>query len=99
MGGANRRDVTPDDPLVAAWGHPAIVLRCGVGEPPIDVSGQNGDVGVDGVDWRPIPDAGGYTFTTVGRVAFVEVRVPKAYAPEVNPLVDLAPAIARWVPR
>ena len=32
------------------------------------------------------------------RVVVVEVTVPAAYAPEVNPLVDLAPAIKTHVP-
>jgi hypothetical protein len=31
--GQQRRDVEPAGPLAAAWGDPAIVLRCGVGPP------------------------------------------------------------------
>jgi hypothetical protein len=38
-------------------------------------------------------------FTTWGRVLYVEVMVPDAYAPEANALVDLAPAIKQNIPK
>jgi hypothetical protein len=49
---------------------------------------------VNGVGWFSEDAEGGVLFTTVGRVVFVEVGVPHAYAPEVNPLVDLAAAVS-----
>jgi hypothetical protein len=84
--------------LTAAWGEPAIVLRCGVGESTqVDPSGQPAP-GVEGVTWSARKLADGYLFTTLRRTANVEVLVPGRYAPEVNPLVDLAPAVKAAVP-
>jgi hypothetical protein len=37
------------------------------------------------------------TMTTVGRAQNVEVRVPAAYFPPVNAMVDLAPALKRTI--
>ena len=98
LDGHERRRVAPRDALAAAWGDPPIVLRCGVGAPPLDISGEQPDVEVDGVTWRPVSQRDGYLFTTLDRVAYVEVRVPSAYAPEVNPLVDLAGPVKQTVP-
>ena len=48
LDGAERREVDPDVGTTAAWGDPAIVLRCGTAAPdPVTVQ----CVGVDGVDW------------------------------------------------
>ncbi|KWW99636.1 hypothetical protein LI90_1275 [Carbonactinospora thermoautotrophica] len=98
LDGQDRRRVTTDSPLVAAWGDPPIVLRCGV---PVPAAYQPTSqvVTINGVDWFPEQLTRGYVFTTVGRVANVEVSVPDAYAPEVNPLVDLAGAVADKVPK
>jgi hypothetical protein len=93
---ADRRDVTPDSPYVAAWGDPAIILRCGVARPPA-LAPTSELVTVNGVDWLPEPEDAGYRFTTTGREAYVEAWVPNDYAPEVNPLVDLAAAVTAAV--
>jgi hypothetical protein len=53
---------------------------------------------VNGVGWFSEDAEGGVLFTTVGRAVFVEVGVPQAYAPEVDPLVDLAPAVSAHDP-
>ncbi len=98
LDGQGRRRVTTDSPLVAAWGDPPIVLRCGVPVPAAyQPTGQV--ITVNGVDWFPEQLTRGYVFTTVGRVANVEVTVPDAYAPEADPLVDLAGAVATRVPK
>ena len=97
MDGAERRAVEPSSDLTAAWGDPAIVLRCGVERPaeyePTSLLGT-----YDGVDWLPVEADDGYVFYATGRVAWIEVRVPSAYAPEPNPLIDLASAISGSVP-
>lgn len=91
------RATSPRSDLTAAWGNPAIVLRCGVGRPSaLEPTSQL--VSVDGVDWFPEQLSDGYRFTSYGRVADVEVRVPGRYAPEVNPLVDLAGAMQKADP-
>ncbi len=52
----------------------------------------------DGVDWLPVEADDGYVFYATGREAWIEVSVPGAYAPEVNPLIDLAAAVSANVP-
>ena len=73
----------------AAWGDPRIVLRCGVQVP--DAYRPDAQmVVVNDIAWFGEQGPDGYTFTAVGRTPLVEVFVPDRYAPEVNPLVDLA---------
>jgi hypothetical protein len=96
--GQEARDTAPDSDLTAAWGDPAIVLRCGVPEPEaLEPTSQL--VTVDGVDWFPEQLTAGYLFTTYGRAVFVEVSVPDDYAPEAGALTDLADAVEAAVPR
>ena len=83
----------------AAWGDPAIELRCGVPRP-----AGFGDFAqcqnANGVDWYiPTSQLDGeptdITMTAVGRATYVEVRLPEAYWPPVNAMVDLARAVKR----
>jgi hypothetical protein len=85
----------PTEPgvLTRAWGDPPITLRCGV-DPPPGLTPSSECLEVNGVGWFSEDAEGGVLFTTVGRAVFVEVGVPHAYAPEVNPLVDLAAAVS-----
>jgi hypothetical protein len=90
--------VEPSSPYSTAWGDPAIVLRCGVGRPA--TYEQTAELAtVNGVNWFPEQLDNGYRFTSWGRQAIVEVTVPDDYAPEVNPLVDLAPAMKATNPK
>ena len=95
--GLTKRPTDPASPYTAAWGDPAITLRCGVPAPP-ELNPTSDTAEVDGVAWLPIELTHGYRFVTTGRVAYVEVDVPDAYAPEVNALVDLAAPVAATVP-
>jgi hypothetical protein len=95
--GQRRRETEPRSPLTAAWGHPPIVLRCGVGVPAAYEPTALVDE-VDGVAWFREDTDGGARFTSVGRVANVEAFVPEEYAPEVNALVDLAAPVLAQVP-
>jgi hypothetical protein len=94
----------PASQYTAAWGDPAVVLRCGVARPQVLTPGTptydpTTDVlSVNNVSWLPDQLSSGYTFTTSDRQAFIEVTVPAQYAPEVNPLTDLAAAIAKADP-
>jgi hypothetical protein len=76
----------------AAWGDPRIVLRCGVGVPG-QYRPDSEMVVVEQVAWFAEEGANGYLFTAIGRTPLVEVFVPQRYAPEVNPLVDLAQSL------
>lgn len=78
---------------VAAWGDPAIVLRCGT-EPLGPTTREC--VTVDGVDWVVLAQGqdGAAVFATYGRVPGVEVEVPGAYAPAPGVLPALGPAVS-----
>lgn len=104
--GESRHDPEPASALTAGWGGPAIILRCGVTQPPkmIDPKipeGADPDAlagGVDGVDWlMEKRDGGGSRFTTANRSAYVEVTVPEG-ADDSTALIDLAPAIKKAIP-
>jgi Protein of unknown function (DUF3515) len=85
----------------AAWGDPPIELRCGVPRPKGSDRFASCQV-ANGVGWF-IPESQqtgqpvDITMTTVGRALNVEVRVPAAYFPPVNAMVDLAPALKRAI--
>ncbi|MDQ1625279.1 MAG: hypothetical protein QOJ49_777 [Actinomycetota bacterium] len=99
MDGRHRRGTTPKSPLTAAWGDPAVVLRCGVGAPPGLVATSE-VLEIDGVEWFLADSAPGYRFSTVRRVAVVEVRVPASVprAEATAPLTDLATVVRRYDP-
>ena len=100
-----RVDADPGKGFGAAWGDPAIELRCGVRRP----SGLTATAACEvanGVGWF-IPEAQqsgtnagrptDITMTTVGRAEFVEVRIPADYWPPVSTMVDLAPSLKRTI--
>ncbi|MDB1089614.1 DUF3515 domain-containing protein [Streptomyces sp. ACA25] len=88
----------------AAWGDPAIVLRCGVPRPALltpetETYDPFADaVEVNGVSWLLEEQEDGYLFTTTDRAVLAEVSVPGAYAPEVGALVDVAEAVEATLP-
>ncbi|WP_338895892.1 DUF3515 domain-containing protein [Streptomyces sp. TG1A-60] len=107
--GESRRDPEPASALTAGWGSPAIILRCGVAQPPkmIDpgvAEGRDADAvagAVNGVDWlMEKREDGSYRFTTANRSAYVEVTVSEGRAREDTSaiLVGLAPAIKKAIP-
>jgi hypothetical protein len=85
----------------AAWGDPAIELRCGVRRPDALDPFATCQV-VNGVGWF-IPEEQqtgrphAITMTTVGRAAYVEVRLPRRYWPPAAAMADLARAVRRTV--
>jgi len=94
----SRRTVTKSA-YAAAWGDPAIVLRCGVGRPEgFDKFSQCQRA--DGIDWF-VPDSviddlsAEAVMTTVGRTPAIEVRLPAHYRPAGSAavMVDLAPVV------
>ncbi|WP_307821947.1 DUF3515 domain-containing protein [Streptomyces coffeae] len=97
VNGLKRREPEPASEFTAVWGDPAVSLRCGVSRPAA-MSASTRSAGVNGVEWLPEKRDDGYRFTTVLRRAYVEVTVPEKYAPEVDPLIDLASAVKKTVP-
>jgi len=96
-----RREADPGDGYGAAWGDPAIELRCGVPRPE-GFDRVAGCQTVNGVDWY-VPEsqqtgrAEDITMTSVGRAAYVEVQLPKSYWPPANAMVDLGSALKRTI--
>ena len=101
MAGEERRLVSPAAALGAAWGDPAIVLRCGVPEP-TDFTDTSTCVEADGVGWY-VPDSVlladdeslDVTMTAVGYRPRVQVVVPGDYRPE--GFSDTAATVGRLV--
>jgi hypothetical protein len=96
-----RRPVDPPDAFAAAWGDPAIVLRCGVPKPAGFDEFSTCQV-TNGVGWF-IPEnqitgaPEDIVMTTVGRAQNVEVRIPSAYWPPAATMVDLTKAITSTI--
>jgi hypothetical protein len=88
-----RRSVVPSTQLVAAWGDPAVILRCGVPRPTALIATSQ-LIGANDVDWFAEETPQHRIFTTFGRAAYVEVSIPTQHDPAVGPLVDLAAAIS-----
>jgi Protein of unknown function (DUF3515) len=104
VAGQSSRQVRPAGELAAAWGDPAVVLRCGVPKP-LALRADSACLVVNGVGWfaaaggRPVtgtePVTGPIVFTTVGRSPYVDVLVPPDYQPAADALVDLSSAVRR----
>ena len=75
---------------VAAWGDPAIVLRCGVPRPAALTPNSSALlVPVNGVSFLPVNTKTVNIFTVVDRAAYIEVSVPVSYPqPPLGPLAD-----------
>jgi Protein of unknown function (DUF3515) len=83
------RQVEPSSPLVRAWGDPAVVLRCGVPDPPgYDPTATCVDI--NGVGWYAEPQERGVRFTSRWSTPRIEVTVPSTYAPEAGWLSTLS---------
>ncbi|WP_232544314.1 DUF3515 domain-containing protein [Streptomyces buecherae] len=102
--GLDQRETEPASEFTAVWGKPAVQLRCGVPRPDVLTPGSEhynplaDSVDVNGVGWLLEKQPDGYRFTTTLRKAYVEVTVPSKYAPEINPLTDLADAVKKTIP-
>jgi hypothetical protein len=92
-----RRDVTPESDLTAAYGDPPVGVRCGVPEPTA-LEATSTLVTVDGIDWLPEELTDGWRLTSIGRIANVEVTVPTEQGPAPSVAADLAPTIAATLP-
>lgn len=91
------RRTTSGSPYAAAWGNPAIVLRCGVGRP-AGFTKFAACQRINGVDWFApdsayVDQGSDAVLTTIGRSPAVEVRVPARDRPPLATLVDLASVI------
>jgi len=92
-----RRPVEPDHAYGAAWGDPAIVLRCGVpkaeGFDKFATCQVADDVGWFVPESQVEDQSADVVMTTIGFEQNVEVHVPARYRPPAAVMVDLADAI------
>jgi hypothetical protein len=91
--GLKQRSVS-GSPYAAAWGDPAIVLRCGVGVPQ-GFTKFSLCQSVDGVGWFAPESAASdqsvdAVLTTVDRLPRVELQVPAKWRPPAAAMVDVA---------
>lgn len=98
LGNQPQRETTGSE-FGAAWGSPALVLRCGVGEPD-GFDGFSQCQRANGIDWFIPPElfddlTADLVVTTIGREPGLEVRVPAQYRPAspANVMIDLEPVI------
>ena len=92
-----RRPLDDSSGTSAAWGDPAIELRCGVGKPK-GFDRFSGCQHANGVDWYAPESAfesqaTDVTLTTIGRTPAVAVHIPAEYRPPIAVMADLADAI------
>jgi len=108
VGGLGRHAPEHPSDFTAAWGDPAIALRCGVPRPKLLTPGTEhynptaDAVELNGVDWLPEKQGdGSIRCTTTMRKAFVEVTIPAKIAGaagDMSALTDLAGAIEKTIP-
>jgi hypothetical protein len=98
---APRRKVDPADAPAAAWGDPPIVLRCGVAMPDsfdeFALCQETNGVGWFVPEEQMTGEQDSLTMTTVDRAVNVAVTLPREHWPPAIAMVDLAPAIKRYV--
>jgi hypothetical protein len=86
------RKTESDSPFVAAWGDPAVVVRCGVAKPSVFGTAEAAQlVEVNSVIWQPDPQRDRTVYTAVDRSVYLDVTVP---AGADQPLPLLAPAVS-----
>jgi hypothetical protein len=92
---APRRTET-DSSFVAAWGNPAVLVRCGVAKPAVFGTPDAAQlVEVNSVLWQPDPQRDRTVYTTVDRSVYIDVTVP---AGADQPLPLLAEAVSALPP-
>lgn len=101
LGGLPRRTIEhADDPSlagVAAWGEPAVVLRCGT-PTPAELTCTAAVQEVDGVAWLPLSTGGDTTYFVVDRSVRVALTVPGEVT-STGPWQDASTLIAATLPK
>ena len=73
--GLERRQANPVSDTTAAWGNPAVTLRCGV----VEGSGNDQPYTINEVRWALHDNGSSRAWTTRGRAVNVVVEIPDAY--------------------
>jgi len=97
--GLDRRPTEPQSPLVAAWGDPAVVLRCGV---TVDEDYSPGDQLIHAnseiVGWWQKKTGKTVLWQTPNTTVHVELRVPASYDGHGSFLARLSPLVEAMGP-
>lgn len=96
-----RRELLVDDPGIAAWGDPAIILRCGLADPAelTCAATLTRFTAADGtaVEWLRIAEGSRVTFLAVDRPVRVGVTLPASA--DIAPIQQLSEVIGRVLPQ
>lgn len=87
------RETTPQYPGSAAWGDPAIVMRCGVSVPS-ELTATSQVIDINGITWFPQELTAGTRFTSTNTSTPVEVSIPSGYESAASILVEIGSIIA-----
>ena len=96
VAGLPRRDVKPASPYTAAWGDPAVKVRCGI--PTLPPDSASSVIEVRGVEWRSRMSGDVVVWQAENRATGVEVRIPRSYDTQETVLADLGTAVSATVP-
>ncbi len=99
VGDLERRRTEPSSNRTAAWGEPAVVLRCGVGPPEGFRPEVASVVEVNGVSWYQHIAGATIEWVVVDRPVHVELAVPRTYDGQGAILADLTVAITTTLPK
>ncbi|MFB9234258.1 DUF3515 family protein [Plantactinospora siamensis] len=91
-----RRPVTAGAEQNAAYGDPALILRCGVPAP--EVPSTDDVWKINGVCWHPVQRADATELTTVDREVPIQVTVPQAYPQALQMVAPVSTPAAAAVP-
>lgn len=86
MQGQSPRRTTPSSPYTAAFGDPAVTVRCGVPVPSHDPTSLIEEF--NNVDWLDLPAGDAQRYVSYTSRLVVEVVIPHAYLP-VNVLLGI----------
>lgn len=96
-GALDRRTIAaPAPPGTAAWGEPAVVLRCGLHRPG-ELTASSRLLDVSGVQFLELPGPAASTWVVVDRPVYVAVTLPDTVGS--GPLQQVAGAVREMLPR
>jgi hypothetical protein len=92
-----RRTAEPDPETTAAWGDPAVTLRCGVPRPEV-LEPDSELMVISDVAWLAQPPEAPSLYTAVGRDVYVEMEIPPSYGAPAAALLPVSAEIDDQIP-
>lgn len=97
LAGLSRRTLEGDSSAVAAWGDPAVILRCGI-ESPQELTCSAGLVQVNGVSWLQLSQAGVDSTTYIAADRSVRIAVTAPTSSGSGPIGAISTVVAATLP-